>query len=98
MELKGPLLFGLGFFLFLMFVVLIRGFWDAHRDSLDRARLAYIFPAKEYLGLRKQIFDGRMEREIVPADFPPAEPWAVVMDWGVKHAIATIVAFHDGTA
>src|SRR5262249_28397574 len=34
----------------------------------------------------------------VPSDSPPDEPWSVVMDWGVKQAVATVVAFRDGTA
>jgi hypothetical protein len=95
---EGSLLFGLGFFFFLLFVAVIKGLWDAYRDYQDKARLAYIFPAKEYRGLRNQIFDGTLKRELVPTDLPPDEPWSIVMDWGVKRGVATIVAFRDGTA
>ena len=97
-ELKGPLQFGAGFFFFLMIVGTVKALWNAYKDKLEDARLAYTHPAREYLILRKPIFDGTLARDAVPAEFPPAEPWAVLMDWGTKNAIATIVAFSDGTA
>ena len=97
-ELKGPLLFGLAFFLFWMFVAFVKVLWSTYKDRKEDARLAYTHPAREYLILRKPIFDGSLARDTVPAEFPPDEPWAVLMDWGTKNAIATIVAFTDGTA
>jgi hypothetical protein len=74
------------------------GFWKAWRDRRKAAPDGYAPPVKAYLGLRGQIFDGTLQRELVPSDFPAEEPWSVVMDWGVGRAIATIVAFSDGTA
>ena len=46
MELKGPLLFGLGFFLFWMLVVLVRGFWEATAIAWTKLDSRIIFPPR----------------------------------------------------
>ncbi len=92
------LLFVAGFFVVSFVAAFFWGFWKAHRDRFKTERFGYASPVKAYLGLRGQIFDGTLQRELVPSDFPSGEPWGVVMDWGAGQAVATIVAFRDGTA
>lgn len=51
-----------------------------------------------YAGLRDQILHGSRARFGLPPANKPNEPWGVVMDWGVTHGTATVIALSDGTA
>lgn len=55
-------------------------------------------PSETYLALRNIVFKDARSQLKLPSDFASKQPWAVVMDWGVSGAIATVVAVHDGTA
>ena len=51
-----------------------------------------------YLRLRDQMLTGTRAKLNLPAEGNPAEPWGVLMDWGMAGATATIVALSDGNA
>jgi hypothetical protein len=51
-----------------------------------------------YLDLRSQILNSQRPQASSSAPDTSSDPWAVVMDWGVRHATATVVAVSDGTA
>lgn len=51
-----------------------------------------------YEGLRSQILQGSRASVGLPAAATRTTPWAVLMDWGVSGAVATVVAISDGTA
>jgi hypothetical protein len=51
-----------------------------------------------YLGLRNTMLQSpRSKFGLVPTS-APTEPWGVLMDWGVEHGTATVVAASDGSA
>src|SRR5260370_3812023 len=51
-----------------------------------------------YYSLRDQILHLRRDQIGLPAPQHDTDPWAVLMDWGVTHGTATVVAVSDGTA
>jgi hypothetical protein len=58
----------------------------------------YPAPHPTYLGLRERALRlSRAEIGFLPAA-SETQPWGVVMDWGMDHGVATVVAFADGSA
>lgn len=51
-----------------------------------------------YYALRDQILHLTRDRIGLPAPQHDTDVWAVLMDWGVTHGTATVVAISDGTA
>jgi hypothetical protein len=51
-----------------------------------------------YLGLRKLALQASREEFNLAPMSAPTEPWGVMIDWGVPHGTATVVAFSDGHA
>ena len=55
-------------------------------------------PKEIYLGLRNLNLQGSREKFNLPPTPTPTVPWGVLMDWGVPHGTATVVALSDGSA
>lgn len=55
-------------------------------------------PFDVYEGLRNMALQHTRAKLGLPPTSAPTEPWGVLMDWGVEHGTATVVAFSDGSA
>jgi hypothetical protein len=55
-------------------------------------------PKDIYLGLRNLALQNSREKFNQAPTPTPTTPWGVMMDWGVPHGTATVVAFSDGGA
>jgi hypothetical protein len=51
-----------------------------------------------YLGLRDRALHAKREELGLAAPAQSTLPWAAMMDWGVSHGTATVLAVADGTA
>jgi hypothetical protein len=79
-------------------VVAILGF-SLYRRLHSRSQAAQQPAPKDvYMGLRNLALQGSREKLNLAPTSSPTEPWEAIMDWGVPHATATIVAFSDGHA
>jgi hypothetical protein len=55
-------------------------------------------PFDVYQGLRNLTLKHERAEIGIPPMSRPTEPWGVLMDWGVEHGTATLVALSDGSA
>jgi len=91
----------LGSLAFSFVLVLVIHIWQNREDIAKLGPLhgvPYQPPTDVYLGLRNLVLHGSREKFDLPYVSSPAEPWAVMMDWGVRTGIATVVAFSNGNA
>jgi hypothetical protein len=51
-----------------------------------------------YQGLRNSALQSSRAKLGLPPTSTPAQPWGVIMDWGLIEGTATVVAFSDGNA
>jgi hypothetical protein len=77
-------------------------FWLLRQQSRRGARTSVSAkqaqPCDVYLGLRNQVFQISRDKIGLPPTSAPTAPWGVVMDWGLRENIVTVVALSDGSA
>jgi hypothetical protein len=82
----------------ILVAILILVLWSSIRSRVQAGRAPAVPPKDVYLGLRNQMLQGSRAKFGLPATQAVAEPWGVVMDWGVTRGTATVVALSDGSA
>jgi hypothetical protein len=55
-------------------------------------------PGDVYLGLRSRILQSSRKQLGLPNTSSSTQPWGILMDWGLPHGSATVVALSDGNA
>src|SRR5258705_6561859 len=79
----------------LAFIVLTTVFLLQNRPSSAQEHHDKGYEA--YLGLRNLALTGSGAKFSLPTTSRPAEPWGVVMDWGVAKGTVTVTAIADGS-
>jgi hypothetical protein len=79
-------------------ILLLVALWLGVRARQNRNSPTTPPDPKVYLGLRNLMLEGSRAKFGIPAASKPAEPYGVLMDWGIEAGSATIVAIADGTA